>query len=351
VSESTVFNTLVAGTSNASIYLNRVVRSNIVMDNVSYGASKSIGILLSNSTLNNVLSNLMIKDYIGMSLNGSSQNNTISNNLAEVSSGYDYVCNGNGGIDSEQGGINYGATKSGCHWLAVILQGASGVQCTALTQTTALSLTGDGLYGTGATCFSIYAPNSSIDCNGRTIIATNGGTFAAFINTHSSNLSNCYLKGFSAPVTLSNSIASVLNNTILMNRSGTAISVRGSQSPTVKSNNITSLYQGVNVTNSASGYLLYNLVGGPTAIAYWLGNDTGFTVQNNTALKSTELGLYMAGSKENMFYNNSFSSAGIGVQCAQASQGAAANIDNGNNACSSESGCGWILGSNSICHS
>lgn len=106
VSDSTVINTVVVGAANASIYLNRVDHSNIIADDVSYGVSKNIGILLFNSIRNNILNNMMVKNYIGMYLNGSSQNNTISNNTAEISASYDYICNGNSNIDSEQGGIN-----------------------------------------------------------------------------------------------------------------------------------------------------------------------------------------------------------------------------------------------------
>jgi parallel beta-helix repeat protein len=353
VSDSTVFNTTATGAANASIYLNHVVRSNIIADNASYGLSKNSGIQLSNSTLNNVLDNLMVKDYAGMYLNGSSQNNTISNNTAEVSSGgYDYVCNGNGGIDSEQGGINYGGTKSGCHWLAVLSQGASSVQCAAAIQTTALDLANDGLYGGGATCFSVYSPDSSINCHGHTVIALNGGTFAAFKNSQSSIMQNCYLKGFSTPVTMVNSTATVLNNTMLMNQSGAAIIVLNSRAPIIQNNNITSLYQGINVTNSVDGYLLNNNVGGSTAIAYLLSNATSFTVQNNTASKFTEIGLYMTKSEGSQFQDNIFSSAGIGIQCvSNSSQGVATNVDGGSNACSSESGCAWIKSSASTCHS
>jgi parallel beta-helix repeat protein len=347
VSNSSVSDSSLTGTAEASIMLDNVKGSSIISDSLS-GAGENTGIYLNDSVRNLVLDNRMSGDYIGMYITGNSLNNTINNNTAQLSKSFDYYCNGDSGIDSEQGGLDYGSTKSGCNWLAVLLQSSPAIACSAAEQPSSIFLTNDARFSYNSICYSVYAP-TTINCNGHTVISTNGGTFAMFRNAGITSMANCYLKGFLEPVTVINSSTSVMNSTIYMNLTGTAINVTDSQSPAIEYDNITLAYQGVNITNSIAGTLRNNIVDGAN-VAYLLLNDTTFTVQDNTAAASDEIGLYMSGSAMNLFSDNNFSASASGLECGPLSQGNRTNQDNGGNICSSNSGCSWIKSSALECH-
>ena len=349
VSGGSVMNTTIAGTLNASISLTDSRNVSIIADNITGTPTMNIGIYLSNSVRNNVLNNNMSADYVGIYITGASYNNTVSDNYVRSSTSYDYYCNGNSGINSEFGGINYGTKKSGCHWLAMLMKASPLISCSAALQPDTFFLSNDQMYNFNATCYSVYAPGTEINCNGHTIASTNGGTFAMFKNSANGYLHNCFLKGFATPIIIINSSSIVvMNNTVYMNGTGTAINVSRAQAPKIQENNITSRL-GVNITDSFGGYLLNNMVYGADS-AYRFGNVSSFSVQNNTAARGSRLGLYMTNSTINWFSNNNFSTAGTGLQCAALSRGNTSNIDNGGNICSSSSGCSWIKGSVLTCH-
>jgi parallel beta-helix repeat protein len=174
-------------------------QSHVLSNKVNRNPQNNIGIFLNDSALNQVLNNT-VTSTTGMYIAGHSNNNTISNNLVQSGS-TDYICSKeNSPINAEYGGINYGTNKQGCLWLAAVLQSSPNVACTSTINPTIYSLTNDYVYNTGETCFNIYSNNTLINCNGHTIIATNGGTFINFIKSQNSNLQNCNLKGFSSPI-------------------------------------------------------------------------------------------------------------------------------------------------------
>jgi hypothetical protein len=160
-----------------------------------------------------IYNNSGIGNYKGMDLNGTTNNNTIYNNTFQLNVLTDYACNAfAGGINAQNNGINSGAKKIGCYWLALPVR-SSALGCAAITMTTQISITNDYVYQTGATCYSVYANATIIDCGSHTILATHGGTFAMFQNSSGSTVQNCYLKGFSNPVQKINSQVNLVNDT------------------------------------------------------------------------------------------------------------------------------------------
>jgi parallel beta-helix repeat protein len=349
VSNSTIESSAVAGPANVTIKLYNVSRSSIIGNNVSYGTGNNVGILLNGSQKNVVRNNTESINYINMEFTGNSVNNTVMNNTAELGGYADYVCNGgNGGIASENGGINYGVKKMGCIWLAALTQGSPQVRCEVALQPDLYSLTSDEEYGYGNACYSIYANGTTINCNGHTVIATDGGTFALFRNVTNGRIINCTLKGFTNPIVASNSMLIVQNNRIYDNSStGAAVSLRGISDSRILSNNITAAYEGISIVLGASSSLLNNIVA-LAATAYQAIGSTGLNIQNNTATNSSGTGFLLSNTTASALMNNRFM-AKKGMVCLNSSQGGLSNIDNGGNMCSSNSGCNWFKGVGNGC--
>ena len=320
VTNSTVLNNNVAETTNASILLNRVRGSEIAYNNAAYGRIKSVGLILNNSIDNKILNNNLFTDYVGMSLNGTSRDNLINNNTAQFSASLDYSCDANSSdLNANQGGIDYGTTKLGCRWLAVLQKGSAQAPCTSILQSEGILLISDALYNLNATCFNVYASDTKINCNGHTIIATSNGSLVQFTNSPNSELSNCYLKGFQGPIKVVNSSATILNNTMYLNGTAAAINVTDSFEPMISRNNITfangitGLY-GIYINSSANGGLLNNTVNGANT-AYWMGNTTTFNIRNNSATSNDAVGMYLTKSMSDQFYRNSFLAKTTGIDC------------------------------------
>jgi len=213
VKNSNVFKNNASSDSQSGIILNNVRYSSIFKNTFFYDKPFGTGLTVTDSTHNMIYNNTGVSNYYGMSVNGTSQNNTIYNNTFQLSILADYSCNSfAGGINSQNNGVNYGAKKSNCSWLAA-LQAGTAISCPVITSGTPISITSDYVYPTGAVCYSVYANDTTIDCFGHTIIATHGGIFAAFKNSTRSILENCYLKGFTKPVETVNSHVSLINDT------------------------------------------------------------------------------------------------------------------------------------------
>ena len=359
VSNSKVFNNTMAGTFNASILLSNVTNSVISYNNATYGRHESAGILLDNSSGNRLLNNTLFTNYVGMRLEGASVNNLVNNNTAMFSAVHDYSCNDtSAGFNSNYGGIDYGSTKLGCRWMAVLLESTPQAPCSSFDdQPAQIQLTNDALYRLNATCFDVYTTDTKINCNGHTIIATNNGSFDQFKDSANTGLLNCFLKGFTDPISVINSSAAILNNTISGNATGTAISIIDSALAKVQGNNITYAHRasgpygtGISINNSEAGYLLNNRVNG-AGTAYLLNNVSSFQITNDTATATDSLGMYLNGSMTNQFYANNFLAKTTGLQCKSTSQGSTSNFDNGGTTCTSNSGCAWIKSSALTCHS
>jgi parallel beta-helix repeat protein len=349
VSRSVIENSIVTNAANASIKLLHVSMSDIIRNKVAYGVGNSYGIMLNDSQRNMVINNIGSNSYVGMYFVGNSQNNTVMNNTMQLNGYADYLCKGNSGINDEMGGINYGATKIGCSWLAVLLGGARQVACEVALQSDSYSITSDAEYNYGATCYSVYANGTAINCNGHTIIATDGGTFAFFKNSTGSEIENCTLKGFTSPIVVVNSSITVLNNKILENSTtSAAIALAKVSSSKILSNNITAPYQGISIVSGVGTSLLNNIVA-LASTAYQIASSIGMTIVNNTATGSTGTGLVLSNTTASVLKNNMFL-AKKGIVCLYESQGNKSNSDRGGNSCTNISGCAWLTNSSYGCH-
>ncbi len=350
VVNGSISNSTINDTTNASIMLYHTYASRLFRNIINYGQSHNVGILINNSQNNTITNNSGSRNNVGMQLTGNSINNTIMNNTMQLNTNFDYMCVGNGALNSENGGVNYGTTESKCRWLAAITPTAPTIECSVATQPSLFTLTQDYKYPSGSICFSSFANTTTINCNGHTVIATNGGTFASFINSQGSNIENCFLKGFTDTIIASNSSITVFNNTILENSAhGTAIQVSNSRfGANVKENNVTASYFGISLSNIGGGTLQNNYVSRANT-AYFLSNVTALTVKNNTASNNTYTGLVVNDSVANIFLNNNFVSATTGISCLYTSQGAFNNSDSGANRCTLNQNCFWIKSSLAQC--
>ena len=305
-----------------------------------------------NSINNKILNNTILSTDVGIYINGTSNNNTINYNLAQTS--LDYECSSqNSAINAESGGIDYGVTKQNCIWLAALPTTAPNVQCAATNNPTVYTLTSDYLYQYGATCFGLNlgSNGTTINCQGHTIIALNGGTFARIVSSPGSLVENCYLKDFTSPVTIMNSSAKVYNNTIYMNSSsiaGIAVNVSNSINAHVEDNIIQTPYYGVSFTNVSSGTIEQNYVIAYVD-AYSLKNSDGTVVSNNQAPYPGTIGFSLTNSTINNFNNNNFDGTD-GLLCKGTSATNSSNVDLGGNACTANLNCKWISASQTSCH-
>jgi parallel beta-helix repeat protein len=350
--DSFVGNNIIKNIQNYSIGLISVSNSIVYNNNFSYTPAQNSGLYLYNSRGNLVTNNIGSNNYIGISIEGESQNNTIYNNSVYASSKYDYACGAqDSGLEAENGGINTGSSKEDCSWL-VELSPQSSLQCTAAFRPEDFSLLADSVYGFGTTCFNVYGNDTTINCNGHTIIATNGGTFLYAKGANNVLLENCYLKGFTSPVVAHDSNLSIINNTIDLNRTApeglSAINIFGTSNVKIEYNNISSTYYGLYLANDNYGDILHNIINGAST-AYFLDNVSGVVVNGDTAISPQGIGIVLNDSTQNIFSNDNFSGRLIGFECVGSSIGRSADTDTGGNYCSSESSCTWVNKSSSTC--
>ena len=349
ISNGLISHAMFNGTQNVSIYLYNTISTRVLNNSMTYGLSRSIAILINNSVNNMVLNNTGTSSDVGLQLSGRSANNTVINNTMNSDVFADYLCIGNGGLSSENGGINYGTTKIGCKWLAALTKISPSVECIISRLPNIITFTQDEEYIFGSTCFSIYENSTTIDCMGHTIIATNGGTFASFANSTNSKIRNCVLKGFTTPITSYNSSGmAIQNNTVLVGASSTGIKLHGSRiGSSILLNNVSASNVGINITNASSGIVQSNYVSN-AAVAYVFSNVSSYSIVNNTADASTTGGLLLLNSIENQFQGNKFVSSAIAMQCTGISRASANNTDFGSNYCTNQFNCKWL--SSPACH-
>lgn len=345
-------NSSINGTMNGSIILSYVYGGILRNNNITYGINKNTGILLSNSSNNQLFNNTVTRSNIAFELLGKSTNNTVTNNTAQDSESIDYLCTQgpNSGTGTENGGINYGTVKIGCHWMAAITTTNPTAPCEPSLQPKLFNLVQDAIYGVGSTCFSAYN-QTTINCNGHTILATNNGTFATFHNAQNSQLENCYLKGFAVSVIAKNSSVTIYNNSMYDTYPGaTVVNVSNSRSGVlINQNNITGSSRGIYLYNLTLATLQNNLVS-DAGTAYVLSAVNVSSVFNNTADSSDLNGMMVTNSLFDLFKNNNFQGSSTGLACYYDSQGSTNSSDYGNNRCSVNSDCFWITSSSGTCH-
>ncbi len=349
VGRSDIYKSKITQSENASISFDNVRFSSLTNSNVS-GIRNNTGILLVNSTEDNIFNNTGSSNYVGLSLAGSSRYNNVSNNTMGFSKHADYSCSPAASpIDAESGGINYGTVKIGCQWLAALPPAPRNVSCASSTSSQSYNLRSDAVYPYGSLCYSLFANATTVNCDGHTVIATNGGTFAQFKNSQGSLLENCYLKGFTTPVSIVHSTVAVRNDSFFGAPNSTvAINVTTSRYPAIEHDNITSYLYGIVFNNVSYGTIMDNHVNA-TAASFELFNTTGVKVTSNIASRGDGIGALLYNSTLNLFDNNSYSGKIIGIECQLGSKPAGSNIDNGANSCSSNIGCSWVSASNATC--
>lgn len=351
VSGSLVSNTSISVPSKVGLLLTGSNNDTISRVNASTSLSGGIGVELNSSSMDTVKMVFGTNNDYGFVLNGRSLNNTIYNNTETGNNAYDFACYGpTGGIASQYGGVNYGGVKSGCGWLAVVTP-LSNMQCRLSYASNLFSYASDEVYSYGDVCYTAFSNTTEINCNGHTLLATNGGTL---IQAHGAKvkIENCMIKGFSSIIQSYNSTGLTLtNDTIYINRSGgtlTPINVSGGSDPIINYNNISSPYYGIYLTSTSFGTMSHNRVYGRTA-AYVLTNVSGMKLQDNIAAPGSGIGLLLDNSSALNIQDNQLNGNLFGLDCLGRSQGSSAASDSGGNSCTSQYKCQWISTSSQSC--
>ena len=357
VVKGTLYNNTIANDRNASIYLNNSRLINAYNNSAIHGIAQNIGLLLLNTSASVIMNNSGDNNYVGIELLGQkTANNTVLYNTYENSGLTDYSCDQyNNALNApEKGGINYGSTETGCLWLAVAAPGAIPLQCTTALQPSLFTMSQDYAYGLGQTCFRIYANSTTINCNGHTVLSTDGGTFAYLgYSPQMSTIENCALKGFTTPIAGINSSVALINDTIYINTTGlpssvAAVNITHTLNFQMVGTSIDTYYTGLSLYNVTYGKMDNDNV--TAAISYMLRNMTALSVTNVTSTKTSGIGMYLENSTLNDLQNNYLYGGSIGLLCTGISISSINNSDVGGNLCSSNHGCDWIMQSASTCH-
>ncbi len=348
VSSSTVANVIADGYASSGFSAYMVSNSVMILDNATHGVGNSSGFLILNST-NNLIANdtSNFNPSAGFSFKGSAMD-TVQNNTA-FNNGVDYSCAGSSnGIYAERGGINRGSTKDGCLWLAAI-NPITEQSCIVISSSLNFELTSDMVYTYGHTCINVYnapgstAIGSTINCNNHTVIASKGGTFVNVANASKVTVENCYLKGFTNPITGNGGNMSVENN-LLAGGNASIILINGNY-PYIYNNTVENSSTGIYIENSNYGTVEQNKIYN-TGIGMEMAGGIGSKVYGNYYRKGS-IGLYMLNSQTNLVKDNYFSNASTyGISCLSGSSNSSSqNLDLGGNYCSSNNDCRWMTSS------
>lgn len=313
-----------------------------------------------NSGLNTATGFMLVGDYkdifkgnsansnsgSGFTVNNSTQN-IISNNSAFSNSVFDYYCTGaSSGLYSNTGPTDQGITKKGCTWMVETNPSIS-PQCFSISSSSSILFQQDMLYTFGGTCYTVFNTNSTfanntvIDCEGHTVMATNGGVFVNVQNSPNVRVENCYLLGFSKAVESTATYTNIYNNTITNSTYG--IALNGTLYPTIQRNIITNTSSGIYAQNSKYGLIQNNsITRSNTSIELFQGST--FKVLNNT-VGSSKIGLYLVNSQTNIVQNENLNGSLYGISCTQFASNVTSNMDFGNNFCSSNNNCLWMTSS------
>jgi hypothetical protein len=301
-----------------------------------------------------IINNTGNRNTYGMEIIGKrSSNNTVINNTFVNNIGGDYICDrfSNGLGSNNYGGVNYGVTEIGCLWLAAINPGSLPLQCTTELAPNVYTMTQDYAYDAGTSCFTIITNSTTINCNGHTVLAINGGTFVNVFNSkYASTIENCNLKGFTTPIVSHNSSLDIINDTIIINSTGLSAStavanITSAQSFTMEGSMFRTQYTGLLLNNASEGRISGNNVTATTG--YVLKNVTGMQVINNTA--TAGVGILLSNSTSDTLQQNNFYGSSIGLLCTGSSTNRFNDNDQGQNVCSSQNNCKWISMSSLTC--
>ncbi|MEM3839068.1 MAG: NosD domain-containing protein [Candidatus Micrarchaeaceae archaeon] len=277
-----------------------------------------------------------------------STDNLVSNNTGGGNLPDDFYCSpSSSSVYANSGGINRGLDKVGCKWLVALPTSTLTSQCAALDSASYISLSTDEVYTYGAggnSCYTIFnslnesAGNTQINCNGHTIYASNGGTFAKVINASHVVIENCVLVNFTDPIISKAPYTKIVNDTFAA--ANTAITFIGSQSQMALNDTIINASYGVFVQGTS-----FDTVNGSrfdnVGVGIYLVGDSQSTIYGNNATGG--VGLYMVGSSLDQVGHNRLVGKTSGISCTMGARNSTSlNKDIGGNYCSSNSGCTWM---------
>ncbi len=278
-----------------------------------------------------------------------SRNNKILNNSETGNGPAGYYCDAySSGLYAQQNNVNYGNGKLGCVWMIEINRQVPQT-CSAVMSSSTVELSQDMLYTYGGTCFSVInqngqnANNTLINCNGHTVLATNGGTFVNVSKASGVQLENCYLKGFTIGINSNGADTVVVNNTITNTK--TAVNIENAEYNNVRHNTITNSSYGISISNAKYGSVKNNFIMNVN-ISMQLNGLFDENINNNTA-RIGNIGLYLFNATQNFFQDNILTNqSNSGIICDKTSGNTSSiNRDYGNNVCSSNIACDWMTSS------
>ena len=201
---------------------------------------------------------------------------------------------------------------------------------------------------------NVQANGTTINCNGHTILATNGGTLVDFQKgTSVETVENCQLVGFTNPITAEGSQVTITNTTIYNQytyMNGTGINLTTASNFNLRSDNVTGYTSGIVIKNGQFGTMI-NDYANASAVGYYLNNVSGSTLFSSIGNSANGVGLRFVNSTVNYIQNDQLNGKTSGLMCTgSAAPTMSANRDNGNNQCSALSGCTWITSSAAQCH-
>ncbi len=334
--------------SMSGVLLNYSNGSTVENNYVNSGAGS--GFALKGSFNNSVENNIANFSAYGYYLSGS-RDNTVSNNIASGSTSYDYYCaQDSGAVNAQPVAIDSGNNKLNCRWLVEtpLIQQLQG--CMALNGPEDISLSQDMVYPYGSYCFSAYQNNSIsvagtvINCNGHTILATKGGSFADFKNSGGVTLENCVFVGFTDPIVFTTSKGSsdrimVINDTVFSAETG--ITVTNATNSAVNNDTLIDVPKGINLYGYDNGAVSEDSFSN-TIIGVYLNNSVLVDLLDNNFYR-TQTGIVLVNSTQLTLGKNVFTgSQSYGLFCTGSSSPNKSATDLGTNVCpTGASGCKW----------
>ncbi|MGC8675979.1 MAG: NosD domain-containing protein [Candidatus Micrarchaeia archaeon] len=346
VFSSDITGVYVSGYSEYGLGFNNVNGSSIQYDAASNGASNATGFMFNGAHHNMVeFDNSQINPAYGFAFVNFT-NNTVYNNTAFSNKKLDYYCSySSSGIYANQNGINSGDTKNTCRWLLVLPTVSENPPCAAVSSSSYISLASDMLYSTGTTCYNIYNTNSSsanyttINCNGHTVLATSGGTFVNVVNASRVKLENCFIKGFDNAFVSHGAGSQVINNTII--DTSHAVMLTGANQSVIANNRLSNDTYAIVAKRTSLASVLNNTFSSVQQGITWINGSASKFYYNNVS--NSAYGLQLFNTTSDLAKDNVFETSNYGVACyGTAENSSSANLDLGNNVCSSNHGCGWM---------
>jgi len=346
-----LYNDSVFGDSTYGFWV-RSTNNSVMSFNHAVLSSSGYGYSFNRSSDNKIFNNTANATEYGFSFTSTSRNNDVYNNSVFSGNGYDYYCSPDSGyVTDNQHGVNIGITKSNCQWLAEVSGVYLSQSCTLIDSPDTITLSQDMVYGYGGTCFNVdslgmntTASGTTINCNGHTVLATDGGTFLQSANASSITLENCILIGFSNPVVfmpskIETQRVSIINNTFYDTKN-TSVYINYAQDSQILGNIFINSSTGIYVYKFNASQINNNNVQ-RTRIGVLVNGSSTTTLTNDTVNQSS-FGIVLSNSTQLSLKQNVITNSLNGLYCSGTSAGNTSNVDLGGNVCKGSSSCGWV---------